>query len=699
MAQENQIWDKEHYVDDWFKARLSELKLHKGKDYREKDASAYLKTTLKGASKTKAKTGTAIPDFTIEKYEINNQILPIIVECKLHLKNLLHTQDKFTIISQDAHSIKHYALNGALSYARHIIKSKKYSEALSIGVAGDSEKNVKTIVAYVYGSGEQDYKILDTYKNISFLESKDSFNEFYEDITLSEEAKHRFLLHKRELITKAAKDLSKMMNDNSILPHERALFVAASLLAMQEIRNKKGAILKDGLQISDLKGAQEDKFRDSMKILEHIKDFLEQRDLSQDKVKLMLDAFYRLTININRDKPKEKHTKVAKLLSEPLASVNKQVFAYIYENIFKEIKLLNKHSQFYDIMGEMYNEFLKYALSGGKEVGVVLTPAYVTKMMVHLLEVNENSRVMDLATGSAGFLIAAMDTMIDSARAKAKESKEMNRQVLNDKISHIKKEQLLGIEESADIYALAATNMILRGDGSSKIMQNDSFDNALKSIIKDFKADRILLNPPFSYPIGNGMPFIQLGLDNMTPHALGAIIIQDSAGSGKAISTNQAILQKHTLKASVKMPPDLFVPMAGVQTSIYIFEAHVPHDFQKPVKFIDFRFDGYKRTEKALYEIDNPTQRYIDIIKIYKAGKNAKIDNSVYENPINLDEVYIEDFIKGFDEQGCGADFNFDSHKQIDTTPRLEDFKKCVSEYLAWEVSNILKAQGDSRPF
>ena len=40
-----------------------------------------------------------------------------------------------------------------------------------------------------------------------------------------------------------------------------------------------------------------------------------------------------------------------------------------------------------------------------------------------------------------------------------------------------------------------------------------------------------------------------------------------------------------------------------------------------------------------------------------------------------------------------GADWNF--NPTIDTKPTLEDFKKTVSDYLAWEVSMILKQKGD----
>ncbi|MGX3044364.1 hypothetical protein [Helicobacter sp. T3_23-1056] len=83
-----------------------------------------------------------------------------------------------------------------------------------------------------------------------------------------------------------------------------------------------------------------------------------------------------------------------------------------------------------------------------------------------------------------------------------------------------------------------------------------------------------------------------------------------------------------------------------------------------------------------MQEVDNPTTRYSDIIKIYKAGKNAKVDSTLW----NLDEIYIEDFISD-----SGADWNFDQHKKVDSKPTLQDFKKCVSEYFAWEVANVLK--------
>ncbi|WP_297195508.1 N-6 DNA methylase [uncultured Campylobacter sp.] len=656
---------KEVDVDNYVRETLKNIGLELGKDFFDKNASDYLKNALKGASKTKIAKGKGTPDFTIECYNI-----PVIIECKLGLNKLEKTLNNTIDLTQG--STEKYALNGALHYANHLIKTNKYKEVIAIGVAGDNSENIASKILYVYNTN--------TYtesksKNYSFLENEDSFNAFYDEIILSDEQKHKFLLQKRELITKHAKNLNKIMNDYSISTHERALYVAACLLAQQDITDKNGKVLVKGLKEDDLSGTENEKFRDSIKIKEHIEKFLQNKDLPEDKVALMISAFSRISTNALRDRPKEENHKFLKNILKDKASINKQVFVYIYENIFKEINVLNKNSKFYDVMGELYNEFLKYAMNDGK-MGIVLTPSYVTKMMAKILNINETSRVMDLATGSAGFLISSMDLMMQCAKANPTKSiKE-----INQSIKELKATQLLGIEENTDMYALATTNMILRGDGSSQMIQNDSFDNALDSVLKEFKADRILLNPPFSYR-ENGMPFIQRGLDNMLPYSLGAIIIQDSAGSGKAEDTNKAILQKHTLLASIKMPTDLFEPMAGVQTSIYIFQAGIPHDFEKVVKFIDFRNDGYKRTNRNLAEIDNPIQRYEDILQIYKNGLNAKV-----KAQWNLKEIYIEDFISD-----KGNDWNFDQHKRIDTKPTLEDFKKCVSEYLAWEVSNVLK--------
>lgn len=664
-------WILEDDVNDYVKNQLNLIGLKKIEDYRvESGMSEYMKEALKGSSKTKNKTSFGKPDFHIEKYET-----PVIIENKLSLKKLISKNKDG--IKNDEKSIQNFAVNGALNYARCMIDSKKYKEVIAIGIAGDDEENVAIEVYYVYGSSINSYKLLENVSTLDFLETDKTFKQFCKNAVLSEEEKHSILINGQALLQRYAKSLNKLMHNHNITAPQRVLYVSGMLLSMQDVVDSNGNKIQDGLTPEDLKGIQSESKRDGKLIVDQIKEFLISRNIESGKRKLMLASFAEISKDSQRDEITENDKDVCKILKNK-SSVNKQIFTFIYEYIFKSIDGLTGHI---DIMGEMYSEFLKYALGDGQEIGIVLTPPYVTKMMTQILDVRKDNKVMDLATGSASFLISSMELMIsDTENTYGKYTSQAIK-----KIEQIKKDQLLGVELNAEMYTLAATNMILRGDGSSNIQKGNSF-NKPEDLYSNFKADRILLNPPFSYK-ENGMPFIEFGLNKMEEGGLGAIIIQDSAGSGKATKTNQKILKKHTLLASIKMPADLFIPMAGVQTSIYIFEVGKPHDYDKIVKFIDFRNDGYKRTKRGLQEIDKPSERYRDILKIYKAGKNAKVNTELW----NLDEIYVEDFITD-----SGDDWNFDQHKKIDITPKLEDFKKVVADYLSWEVEQLLKKSSNT---
>lgn len=662
-------WKLETDVNDWVKSQFDRIGLVKHKDYNEESAmSEYLKDALKGAAKTKNKVNFGKPDFHVEKYKI-----PVIIEDKVKLSKLVaETKDG---VKFDDKSIGAYAINGALHYARRMIESEKYNEVIAVGIAGDNADNIAIRVYYVFGSAFNAHKLTET-KTLDFLENEKSFEEFYKEATLSEEEKHRILITNQSILQSYAKKLNKLMHNHNVTAPQRVLYVSGMLLAMQDIVSPEGERLDFGLIPDDLRGLQTKNNRDGEKIVNHISNFLEARRIDLAKRNLMLSSFKEISKDSQRDEVTDNDKEVAKFINGK-SSVNKQIFTFIYEYIFKSIDGLGGHI---DIMGEMYSEFLKYALGDGKEIGIVLTPPYVTKMMAQILGVDMDSKVMDLATGSAGFLISAMELMIEDANKKYGRDTTQAK----EKITSLKMNNLLGIELNAEMYTLATTNMILRGDGSSRIEKGSAF-NRPEKLFTDFKANRILLNPPFSFN-ENGLPFILFGLDKMKKGGLGAIIIQDSAGSGKAVKTAKSILRKHTLLASIKMPVDLFVPMAGVQTSIYIFEAHKPHDFEQTVKFIDFKNDGYKRAKRGISEVDNPVQRYQDIIKIYKAGERAKVSTELWD----LKQVYIEDFITE-----NGNDWNFEQHQVIDTKPTLDDFKQSVAEYLSWEVNQLLKSKGE----
>lgn len=168
---------------------------------------------------------------------------------------------------------------------------------------------------------------------------------------------------------------------------------------------------------------------------------------------------------------------------------------------------------------------------------VVLTPSYVATLLVKLARVNKDSYVWDFATGSAGLLVAAMNEMIIDAKNTIKSPEQ-----LRYKIADIKANHILGIEILPNVYMLAVLNMILMGDGSSNILNKDSLSDFegkydINNTEKEFTADAFVLNPPYSSS-GNGMIFVQKAL-SMMKKGYAAVIIQNSAGSGKAISYNK----------------------------------------------------------------------------------------------------------------------------------------------------------------
>jgi hypothetical protein len=660
-------------VDDFVKQTFEQLGLVKRKDYNEKSCmSKYMKEALRGSAKTENKTNYGQPDFTLEKYRI-----PVVIEDKL--SNDRHVCMNKENLKQDDKSIREYAVNGAVYYAQSMIASRKYDEVVAIGISGESLEEIKISIYYVFSSSIEP-KLMKNYNNLNFLQNKDSFESFYKDATITDEERHKILIKSRDEILKHAKKLNKLMNNFNIGVEQRVVYVSGMLLSMQDVCDSKGNVVDSGLVPENLQGIATNQRRDSVLIINHLQEYLDQKQIDPVKKEIMIGQFKNsISLDPSRDDKTAIDDYVGDLLSDK-ASITKQIFCYLYEYIYKAIDVTQGAL---DIMAEMYSTFLKYALSDGASLGKVLTPPYITNLMARILDIDSESKVMDIATGSAAFLVAAMDLMILDVNKKYGK----NTTIAKKHIDTVKTKKLLGIEVDAKMYTLAATNMILRGDGSSNIQKADSFTTPQETFL-NFGATKLLLNPPFSYT-DFGLPFFEFGLDNMKEGGIGAVIIQDSAGSGKAKDTAKRILSKHTMLASIKMPSDLFNPNAIVQTSIYVFKAHTPHNFDYDiVKFIDFRNDGYKRTERCIKDVDNPVERYNDIYLIYKLGKNASKKEEFHKKLWDLNKCYSEDTISN-----KGDDWNFEKHIQFDVNPEQEDFISAIKSNLLWDIQHSVEKQ------
>lgn len=619
------------------------------------------------------------PDAKLLLQDKNCDYYPILIEYKGYKDKLVkldeegHVANKTSKNEPDFKNINSYAVNGAVHYANAILHYTNYTDIISIGMTGfknDSGKLEYSIGVYYvsksnFGVGQK----VDEYTDFSFLkkENFDAFIEKVKALSLSDEEKEK-LKEKREQEIGAS--LVKLNNDiyqneKGLGENDRVYLVAASIIATLGIPKKVSPLEKD-----DLKSSLEEGNRDGDIVLRKIKAFLNEKQIPKDKKDLIVRTLANTltTENINKVEKGESQLK------------------RVFSKIVDDLGIYYKTDLTTDFTGKLFNEMYSWlGFTQDKLNDVVLTPSYVATLLVKLARVNKNSFVWDFATGSAGLLVAAMNEMLDDAKKTLKSPEEINR-----KSAEIKAKQLLGLEILSNIYMLATLNMILMGDGSSNILNKDSLNDfdgkyGFGNTDDDFPADAFVLNPPYSAK-GNGMIFVEKAL-SMMKKGYAAIIIQGSAGSGKAVEYNKKILEKNTLLASIKMPIDLFVGKSSVQTYIYVFKIGEAHEKDETVKFIDFSNDGYTRTNRKkasvnLRDTDNAKGRYAELVDLVRFGKKK------------LNIFTEKEYYEGTIDPTKGDDWN--QSAPIDTKPTLEDFKKTVADYLAWEVSNIIKNNAEN---
>ena len=616
------------------------------------------------------------PDAKILLRANDGKYYPILIEYKGYKDRLEKLDDEGNVANKNAKNqpdftaINSYAVNGAVHYANAVLHYTSYTDVIAIGVTGYKGTNGKLKhrigVYYVskknFGIGQK----VDEYTDLSFLK-KEHFSDFIEKVSqlsLPQEEIEKLKERREREITAS---LVKLNNDifkseKGLSENDRVYLVVASIMAtLGDVENKVYPLTK-----ADLKSSDEEGDRDGDIIIRKIKSFLNAKRLPKDKTDLIVRTLQNTLTTENINKVEDGESQL------------KRVFVKIVDDlgIYYKIGLTT------DFTGKLFNEMYSWlGFTQDQLNDVVLTPPYVASLLCRLARVNKDSFVWDFATGSAGLLVAAMNEMLADAKAKIKSPEE-----LMVKSAEIKANQLLGLEILSNVYMLAVLNMIMMGDGSSNILNRDSlkFDGyyGFGKTDEKFPADAFVLNPPYSAE-GNGMIFVEKALSMMN-NGYAAIIIQNSAGNGKAIEYNKSILTHSTLLASIKMPIDLFIGKSSVQTNIYVFRVGEAHQKDDIVKFIDFSNDGYTRSDRKkascnLFDTDRASERYQEIVDLVRFGKSK------------LNIFTEKEYYEGYVDPENGADWN--QSAPIDTKPTLEDFKKTVSDYLAWEVSNLLKNQ------
>lgn len=441
---------------------------------------------------------------------------------------------------------------------------------------------------------------------------------------------------------KKSKELNELLTSRgSLTDTEKPLVVSAILLALNENADidqllKADEINNDGKIINDAVCC----------------------NLQRIKVEQKVDAIMH-QFNFIKDRPNLNE------VDENLGKTPLKYFTeYIKDKIFPAISTTHE-----DILGFFYGEFIKYSGGDGQSLGIVLTPTHITELFCDLLEITPQDRVLDPCAGTGSFLVSAMNRMINSV-----ETEEEKR--------YIKENNLHGIELKENMFSIATTNMILRGDGKTNLVCVDFLKQNPKELRKH-KYTVGMMNPPYSLRKDKDaahlseIHFVKHLLESLDDNARCGVIIPQSAMVGKNKEDKdikKEILKHHTLEGVINLNGDTSFYGIGVIPCIAIFTAHKPHSKDKRCKFINFEDDGYKLS------------KHVGIVKTERAIERKEHLLKCWRDQIDAPTKFmVKSTIKATDEW-LHSFYYFN-----DEIPSEEIFYETIRDYMGFEFNMVLK--------
>lgn len=274
-----------------------------------------------------------------------------------------------------------------------------------------------------------------------------------------------------------------------------------------------------------------------------------------------------------------------------------------------------------DVKGRAYEEIVGSNLRGDR--GEFFTPRNICRMAVEMLDPGENDLILDPACGTSGFLITAMNHVLDKIRAVElrKWKGDLNRaqEPIRARMQRFARKHIAGIDFNPELVKASKMNMVMNNDGAGGLYQANSLENPARW--SDELRERNLLgkvgllftNPPFGskipitdpaileqYDLGHtwtydkdsdrwlkqeglsrAQPpeilFIERCVQFLRPGGRCAIVLPDGIlGSPGLGYVREWILQNTRVLASIDLHPDTFQPHVSVQTSVLILERKNP---------------------------------------------------------------------------------------------------------------------------
>ena len=604
------------------------------------DAQGSTIKEIDDALKSASKRGTGKAGFPEYVGVVKDFV--IVIEDKADLKNHIKL-DSNNLISMETKDITDYAVNGALFYAKHLAQNTNYKKIFAFGISG-SEKKHKITPLFVDDRCNL-FELEDVESFISF--NSENIDEYYLCDVLKEATDNEKEL--AEILADAKELHEHLRNYGNMKDEEKPLVVSGILLALRERDN-------GNFSIDSLVG--DNQITDGQKIHNAIISSFQRTDLSPiTKIDKIISQF-----NVIKDSTK---------LNEVHSALKKTPLRYFTEFLDKKLSKTIKYSKSTeDYLGRFYGEFMRYSGGSGQSLGIVLTPRHITELFCDLLELKSTDRVFDPCCGTGGFLVAALHTMLSKTN---NESEKLN----------IRKNQLFGIELRPDMFTVATTNMILRGDGKSNLHCDDFLMKNPKQLQTDFRATVGMLNPPYSQGSKQDSSLYEIAftehlLDSLLPNSRCAVIVPQSSMTGKTNEEQQikeSILKNHTLEGVIMLQKDTFYGI-GVIPCIAVFTSGQPHPKDKICKFINFEDDGFKVSPHVgLLETEAAKDKKQHLLDVWFDRIEAE-NKFCVKTTVNAQDEWLHSFYY----------FN-------DEIPTDADFEKTVGDYLSFEFSMIMQGR------
>ncbi len=250
----------------------------------------------------------------------------------------------------------------------------------------------------------------------------------------------------------------------------------------------------------------------------------------------------------------------------------------------------------WDILGRAY-EYVVNKLGEQKLYGQYFTPRHIVDRIIRIIDPNPGELIYDPAAGTAGFLVRAFEYIQGKINNQTSDPIRRERMV-----RELKEKHLWGVEKAPDVFKLGLMNMVLHGDGSTHLKEDDSLSSKAQIECKDLY-DIIVANPPFGPTAQERMAqfeyHIKLYEALFTQHIYNALkqggraafIVKEGLlfdGKNALQRIRRKLVEQFHVLAVISLPNGVFNPYSGAKTSVLVIRRPMGKDDKHPTNYVWF---------------------------------------------------------------------------------------------------------------